>query len=126
MIAKKTITLLLPFAFFLLLTIAALAQSQTTGGIAGTVKDGTGAIIAGAEVTVTSRATSDARKVLTDEVGAFSEPFLTPGEYRVTVTANGFFMAVAKVKRQVNEMSTPITQMNNSGDTLKNSPSAFA
>ena len=126
MIAKKTITLLLPFAFCLLLTIAALAQSQTTGGIAGTVKDRTGAVIAGAEVTVTSRATGDARKIPTDEVGAFSATFLAPGEYRVTVTANGFFMAVAKVKRQVNEMSTPITQMNNSGDTLKNSPSAFA
>jgi len=126
MIAKKNITLLLPFAFFLLLTIAALAQSQTTGGIAGTVKYRTGAVIAGAEVTVTSRATGDARKITTNEVGAFSATFLAPGEYRVTVTANGFFMAVAKVKLQVNEMSTAITQMNNSGDTLKNSPSAFA
>src|SRR5262245_900184 len=90
MIAKKTITLLLSFAFFLLLTIAALAQSQTTGGIVGKVKDLSGAVIFGAEVTVTSRATGDARKVRTDEVGAFSATFLAPGEYRVTVTSNGF------------------------------------
>src|SRR5262249_5110298 len=90
MIAKKNITLLLPFALFLLPSIAALAQSQTTGGIAGTVKDRTGAVIAGAEVMVTSRATGDARKIPTDDVGAFSATFLAPGEYRVTVTSNGF------------------------------------
>src|SRR5262245_35115751 len=90
MIAKKTITLLLPFAFCLLLTIAALAQSQTTGGIAGTAEDEKGAVIAGAEVTVTSRDTGEARKIHTGEAGAFSAPFLAPGEYRVTVTSNGF------------------------------------
>jgi len=80
----------LPFTICLLLSIAALAQSQTTGGIFGKVKDPSGAVIPGAEVTVTSRATGDARKITTDEVGAFSAIFLAPGEYRVTVTSNGF------------------------------------
>jgi len=107
MIAQKTITLLLPFAFFLLPSIAALAQSQTTGGITGTVKDRTGAVIAGAEVTVTSRATGDARKIPTDEAGAFSATFLAPGEYRVTVTSNGFKKCVLdNVKVVITETKT--------------------
>src|SRR5262245_25502460 len=90
MIAKKTITLLLPFAFFLLLTIAALAQSQTTGRIDGTVKDQNGSFIAGAAVTVVSRATRDERRVTTDNEGHYVVPLLPPGAYQVSIKASGF------------------------------------
>src|SRR5262245_25727256 len=90
MIAKKTIALLLPFAFFLLHTIAALAQSQTTGRIAGTVKDQNGSFIAGAAVTVVSRATRDERRVTTDNEGHYVAPLLQPGVYQVSIKASGF------------------------------------
>ncbi len=52
MIATKATLLVLPFAFLLLPSLCVLAQTQTTGRIAGTVKDQNGAVIVGAEVTV--------------------------------------------------------------------------
>src|SRR5437762_3560393 len=90
MIAKKAGSLLLPFAFLLLLPLSAFAQTQTTGRIAGTVKDQNGAVIAGADVTVSSKATGDERKVTTDTEGNYTVPLLSPGTYRMKVTAQGF------------------------------------
>jgi hypothetical protein len=70
--------------------IFAFAQSQTTGRIAGTVKDRNGAVVVGAEVTATSLATAEERKVRTDAEGNYSVPFLSPGTYRLNVATNGF------------------------------------
>ncbi|MGI9068545.1 MAG: carboxypeptidase regulatory-like domain-containing protein [Pyrinomonadaceae bacterium] len=86
MIIAKATTLI---ALFLLPALA-LAQTQTTGRIAGTVKDQNGAIIAGAEVTVISTATGDERKVTTDEAGHYAVSLLPSGTYQVSITASGF------------------------------------
>jgi outer membrane receptor protein involved in Fe transport len=66
------------------------AQSQTTGCIAGTVRDPNGAVIVGAEVTVSSNATGEERKATTDNEGSYSVPLLPPGNYHVRVRATGF------------------------------------
>jgi hypothetical protein len=71
----------------------ALSQSQTTGRIAGTVKDERGAVIARAEVTVHSNSTAEERRVTTDDQGNYSVPLLAPGRYRIRVTATGFISA---------------------------------
>lgn len=73
-----------------LCSTSALAQSQTTGRIDGTVKDQNGALIVGAEVTVTSLATAREQKVTTDGEGNYTVPMLAPGVYRVKVAAQGF------------------------------------
>src|SRR5215216_6844077 len=101
MLAIKAIGLLLPLAFFLFPSTSALGQTQTTGRIAGQVKDQAGAIIAGAEVTVVSRATGDERKAITDGAGGYAVPFLSPGDYGVSVTAVGFKKAVFENVRVV-------------------------
>jgi hypothetical protein len=86
---------LLPAGVLLLLSsINAGAQSQTTGRIAGTVEDQNGAVISGAEVTVSSKAMGDERRVTTDSEGNYAVPLLSPGMYRVKVTARGFNSAV--------------------------------
>jgi len=90
MIARNGVPLLLFLGLFALSSAAALAQSQTTGRIAGTVKDQTGAVIAGAEATVVSRATGEERTATTDEAGNYVVSLLPPGIYHVTITANGF------------------------------------
>ena len=90
-----------------LYSISAFAQSQTTGRIAGTVKDPNGAVIVGAEVTVKSLATAEERKVTTDEEGNYAVPLLSPGTYRVSVTANGFKKAeIESVRVVITETST--------------------
>lgn len=80
----------LPFIFLVAsVGVSALAQG-TNGRIIGTITDEKGAVIAGAEVNVLSKATGNERQVITDDEGNYSVTSLPPGFYRVTVTANGF------------------------------------
>ena len=52
------------------------ASAQTFGEIIGEVKDPSGAVIAGAAVTVTNADTNVARTTTTNEVGIYSVPSL--------------------------------------------------
>ncbi|HEV2860403.1 MAG TPA: TonB-dependent receptor [Pyrinomonadaceae bacterium] len=91
----------------LIFCAVALGQSQTTGRIGGTVTDQNGAAVAGAEVTVASRATGEERKVVTDESGVYIISLLPPGEYRVTVAAANFKKAVFEsVRVAITETAT--------------------
>lgn len=72
----------------LLMTPAVWAQS--TAQISGTVKDQTGAIIAGAQVTATQTDTGLKRDVKTDPGGLYVLPNLPIGTWRLEVTASGF------------------------------------
>src|SRR5438270_3217526 len=59
------------------------AQGETTSAIVGSVSDSTGAAIAGANVTITSRENGLKRCVKTDNAGRFNFPQLRPGPYSV-------------------------------------------
>jgi Carboxypeptidase regulatory-like domain/TonB-dependent Receptor Plug Domain len=94
---------------FLLLTcsLVALGQSQTSGRIVGTISDEKGASIPGCEVTVTNKATGEARTVSADDSGHYLIPFLPPGNYTVVASANGFKKGVAdEIKVALTETST--------------------
>src|SRR5688500_13505293 len=70
---------------------AALLLAQTDrGNITGSVTDPSGAIIGGATVTVTHRATGAPKTVTTTSAGEYNIPGLAPGEYRVEVSSQGF------------------------------------
>src|SRR2546427_13170449 len=60
---------------------APLAAQVPTGAIAGTVSDRVGAVLPGAAVTVTNKATGASRDVVTASDGTFSVPSLLPGAY---------------------------------------------
>jgi hypothetical protein len=100
-------------AFFLaicLLTVfapPAHAQGQTTGRIAGTIKDEKGALIPGAEVAVANKATGETRNAAADEEGNYAVSFLPPGVYQVSVRANGFKQVVIdNVRVAITETAT--------------------
>jgi carboxypeptidase family protein len=61
-----------------------------TGSISGTVKDSSSALVAGATVTITNKATDFNRAITTNAEGLYSAPSLVPGEYEVRVEAQGF------------------------------------
>ena len=63
---------------------------QTTGQIAGIVRDRTGAVLVGAEVTVVRHKTGDRRVSTTDQAGGYRVPLLTPDTYQVAIVARGF------------------------------------
>src|SRR2546425_6020520 len=76
---------------------APLAAQVPTGAIAGTVSDRVGAVLPGAAVTVTNKATGASRDVVTGSDGTFSVPSLLPGAYDVLIIAPGFQPIVSPV-----------------------------
>ena len=76
---------------FTLLLVAARAGAQApTGDIAGAVADATGGALAGARVSIVHRATGQTRTLTTSADGRFATAALSPGEYQITVEAEGF------------------------------------
>ncbi|MCI0627466.1 MAG: TonB-dependent receptor [Acidobacteria bacterium] len=68
---------------------------QTTQGeIRGTVSDESGAIIPGADVTVTSLEKGFKRTAVTNEQGFYSVPHLEPGVYMLEIALTGFMRFV--------------------------------
>ncbi len=66
------------------------AQVSGYATINGTVTDQTGAVVAGANVTITSTDTGAKRETETGSGGDYGEPYLPPGHYSVTVSHAGF------------------------------------
>jgi hypothetical protein len=64
--------------------------AQATSQISGTVKDATGSVIAGAEITVTQTATGLTRSATSDASGVYVLPSLPLGPYRMEVKKEGF------------------------------------
>lgn len=93
---NRTGRLLLSITMLLLAAAAAMAQSQTTGKIAGNVSDERGSVISGAEVTLTSKATGEVRTAVTDSEGNYSFLLLPPGTYQLAFKAQGFKKAVSE------------------------------
>ena len=74
----------------LLVVSLALAQSTGNATLVGTVTDSTGAVIAGAKVTVVNAGTSFVSESTTTPEGSYYVPNLIPGAYRLTIEAKGF------------------------------------
>src|SRR6185437_15905539 len=77
------------------LLICPSAFSQINyGRILGRVTDPSGAVVAGATVTVTNTQTNVSRTLTTDTSGAYVAAALNPGTYTVRVQSTGFKVAV--------------------------------
>jgi len=83
--------LALVFCFF----VSVPAHAQVTGAtLSGTVTDASGAVIAGAQVSIRNMATGATKDVTTDSAGFYTAPNLNPGTYEVKIEAKGFNTAV--------------------------------
>jgi Carboxypeptidase regulatory-like domain len=110
------------FLLFLVIASAAIAQELTTGSILGIVHDQSGAVVPGATITVTNKATGAERTVTSSTTGEFSLPGLLPSTYDIKVENPGFRAYVEKglelrinqvlrldVRLQVGEASETVT-----------------
>src|SRR4029077_6544892 len=86
---NRWLAISLALALCTFFSISALAQ-ETTGGLQGTVKDPTGAVVPGAKVVVTGAALVGSKELSTDASGYYRFANLPPGAYTITVTAKGF------------------------------------
>ncbi|HOM98946.1 MAG TPA: carboxypeptidase regulatory-like domain-containing protein [Acidobacteriota bacterium] len=66
------------------------AQSAGSASLRGTVKDPTGAVVPGADVTIINENTKDERHTITDESGGFFFGALRPGPHTLRVELPGF------------------------------------
>ena len=76
--------------FALLAAVPAFAQTTGAATIVGNVTDTSGAIVAGAKVTVVNTETNFHFDGLTNQEGYYFVPYLRPGIYNVTIEAQGF------------------------------------
>lgn len=81
---------------FVLLIAAATLHAQNFAEITGTVSDGTGAVMAGATVTVVNTATNQTRNAVTNDAGTYTLPYLIPGIYDLRVEVSGFKASTRK------------------------------
>ena len=80
---------------FSLVTLTSAAFAQITSAtITGTIKDETGGLLPGVDVTVSNVQTGLKRSVVTDGNGYFTVPGLAPGTYEARATLQGFATAV--------------------------------
>src|SRR2546425_13060292 len=64
--------------------------AQASAQIAGTVRDQSGAVLPGVEVTATQTETGIARSAITNETGSYVLPNLAVGPYRLEAALPGF------------------------------------
>ena len=80
--------------------------TNTSGSIQGTITDSSGAVVPGAKVTITNAGTTNAKTLTTDAAGFYTSGPLTPGAYKVSVTAPGFSSVDATSTVQISSVST--------------------
>jgi hypothetical protein len=87
--------------------VTAMAQGQSTTSLRGVIADPSGAVIAGAAVTLTSVDNGSSRQSVTDSTGAYSFVQVAPGTYKLTAEKAGFAkMSQNDIKLLVNTPST--------------------
>ena len=88
-LGNATLTVLF-FALFLCSANSGFAQVTASGALGGTVVDKNGALIKGATVTVTNKATGQTRTATTEDNGEYKIDLLVPGRYDIKAMASGF------------------------------------
>lgn len=86
---KQKLEIVFCLLFVLLLSVATFGQT-INGTISGTVSDESGAVVPGAEITVTNKETGLSRNSTSNDNGIFRIPALPVGIYSVRVEKTGF------------------------------------
>jgi Carboxypeptidase regulatory-like domain len=87
---KRSCFFLLSLCTCVLFLTSFMFGQETTAGLQGTVKDATGAVVPGAEVSVTSPTLVGVKTTTSDSKGYYRFANLPPGTYTLSVTAKGF------------------------------------
>src|ERR1700682_4694135 len=89
--------------FLLIIGVAPLLAQFDTATVLGTVRDASGSVLTGTDITLTNQGTGISAKTKTDESGNYNFTNVKIGLYTVTAVAAGFSRAVAKdIKVDVN------------------------
>ena len=79
------------FLFLALLTFAVGTNAfSQTAQVTGRISDQSGAVVPGAQITLTNTATGINRESVSNNEGYFTIPLVQPGDYRIAVKKDGF------------------------------------
>src|SRR6266545_6421420 len=112
--------ILIAISFFLMIAMCAVAFGQATASasLSGTVLDKNQAVIKGATVTATNKATGQTRTSTTNDSGEYKIDLLPAGRYDIKVNASGFADAASEnVELLVGQTNTLNFTMNPGGVT---------
>lgn len=84
----------------------ALGQATASATIVGTVTDSTDAVVVGAHVTATNKATGGTRTAITTSTGAFRFDQIAPGTYTVKVGKDGYATFVQSLDVLIGQTGT--------------------
>jgi hypothetical protein len=104
MTIKQACGLFQAAAFLAIVTFSsgnAFAQATASGTIEGTVFDQTQAVIAGANVVITNKATGDKRTASSNDVGHYRFDLLSAGAYSLNVSKQGFASVVQNLDLRI-------------------------
>ena len=104
---KRAFIALLVAAVWLLTTTGVAAQGVSTSQVSGVVRDSSGGVLPGAEVTVTKTDTGLVRTVFTGADGTYTLPNLPVGPYKLKVVAAGLQHLRAGRHRPAGAARTP-------------------
>jgi hypothetical protein len=98
-----------------IIVLACLVSTQaqvTTGNVRGIVQDPTGAVLAGVKVTITNKQTNVTATTQSSGQGEYRFNDLLPGEYNLTVEAQGFkTLSLNGVRVELNQTTDVPTQV---------------
>ena len=80
----------------LCLYLPAFSQQAANATLTGTITDPRGAVVSGASVTATHKATGVKRDTTTNDSGLYVLSNMPPGDYELKVAAQGFSTKVSK------------------------------
>src|SRR5258708_10111394 len=104
---RRLVFLIVLLLSTLVVTVTSVAAHDDQAAISGTVTDSTGAAVAGAKVVLQSTATGLHRDTVTNADGIYQFPALPIGDYRVTVSKDGFSpVEIQNVKLEINQPRT--------------------
>src|SRR5215471_15744899 len=102
----------------LALVLAVLsAQVETTTSVGGTVKDASGAVSAGAAVTLVNKDTGAVRKTVSNNEGTYYFGSLPAGTYTITVSMPGFKTATIQDRVALTAQPAQVDVVLQVGDT---------
>ena len=108
MSSKRVVVLIFSLALlFAVAPSAMFGQAASTGTVAGTVTDPTGAAVVDAKITLADPSTGSSRAATTNDTGRYIFANVIPGTYNVTINKTGFRQA--KFSDQVVSVGSALT-----------------
>src|SRR5712692_4912299 len=87
---RKALGLLVALCLLMIVAVSPVPAQSPLSKFVGTVRDPTGAVVAGADVTATDEKRGYSHKVVTDSEGNYQIDLLLEGSYEIACEAKGF------------------------------------